>query len=157
MSQNFCLTLIIICVFCHLAMFSSAAQAQDDNRLGLDPDYIPRTTSEPLCFDVRSDIDHIVYAQIISNYYQLENGTWARHRHNFKIEKGSVHPVCTTGPFYKTSQIMVKVKSLIPILTCFFDLQNGNQTLRFYYKFTKDDVKRLWANCDIIYPMITDP
>ena len=118
-----------------------------------DPGYDPKTTSDPICFKVANDTDQSIYAQVISNYYPDDEGNWVRHRHNFRIAPDDdPYPVCTTGPFYNERDMLVQIKSLIPILTCEFDLGDGGRTLRFYHKVTQDGVRRLWANCNVIYP-----
>lgn len=134
-------------------LWHSHALAQD-NPLPLDPDYKPTTTSQQVCFTATSKIEHTTYVQVVSNYYQDEQGNWVRHRHNFKIKGGEEYPVCTTGPFFEDRKILIRVKSLIPLLSCYFDLGNGGRTLTFFHKNTQDGVKRLWANCDIVYPDI---
>lgn len=129
-----------------------------DNKLGLYPDYEPTTSEEPVCFTVTSEIEHFIFATVISNYYQMDDGTWTKHRHNFRIKKGEEYPVCTTGPFYKGKDngryMRIKVKSLVPLLDCYFYLGDGGRTLTFYKKLTADGVKRIWANCQIVYPKI---
>ena len=131
-----------------------------DNRLGLQPDYEPTTSEDPVCFTVKSEIEHYIFATVISNYYQMEDGTWSKHRHNFRIKKGEEYPVCTTGPFYTGKDggrfMRIKVKSLVPLLDCYFYLEDGGRTLTFYKKLTADDVQRIWANCHVVYPNI-DP
>ena len=119
---------------------------------GFNPSYTPKTTADPVCFTVESQIRHTVYAQIVSNYYQNPDGSWARHRHNFRIKKGQTYPVCTQGPFYDERKMLVKVKSLIPLFSCYFDLGAGGNTLTFYTKTVENDVKRIWGNCEVIYP-----
>lgn len=122
--------------------------------LPLDPNYVPKTSPDNICFTVENETDGAIYAQVITNYYQQPDGNWGTHRHNFRSIPGEKYPVCTTGPFFEDRKIKIQVKSLIPILTCYFDLEDGGKTLSFFKKITDDDVVRLWANCDVTYPRL---
>lgn len=150
----------IFSIFFALCHPFNASLAQD-NRLPLDPSYRPVTSDQPICFDVLNETENMVFAQIISNYYQTEDGNWAQFRHNFRAEPDVAYPVCTTGPFFidpatKAYKIRLQVKSLIPLLSCYFDLGNGGKTLHLFKHKTPDGNERLWADCDITYPRIKD-
>lgn len=137
------------------SLAQGSGSASDNGPWPAGDDYNPQTSEQNICFTVTSEVDHTVYAQVISNYYKNSEGSWARHRHNFRIDKGERYPVCTTGPFYSERSVLIQVKSLIPLLSCYFDLGNGGRELKFYKREIAGK-KRLWATCKVTYPDISD-
>lgn len=161
MNRQFLFVCIIFLTLCQPVAFpASPAFAQQappgqDGPWPAGKDYEPETSNQNICFTVTSDVDHTIYAQVISNYYRMEDGTWGRHRHNFRINKGEQYPVCTSGPFFNERHILIQVKSLIPLLSCYFDLGSGGRELRFYKREIAGQ-ERLWATCKVVYPDISD-
>jgi hypothetical protein len=121
-----------------LALFPLTAHAQSLN----DPLDV---VTEPICFRVRNEAPYKVYGSFITNYYQTEDGTNARHRSNFRLEEaGSLDPqtnepsdaaeFCTYGPFIPERKLELVIRTLVPIFSCKTKVDQGEIVIKGYRK-----------------------
>ena len=101
-------------------------------------------TSQPICFNLRSEAKNNVYGRVMTNYYEKADGTVARHRSNFRLQPGASHEVCTSGPFFEGRKVEIVIQTFVPVFNCktaitgdiiFKDERNSEGTLK------------TWAEC----------
>lgn len=93
-------------------------------------------TSEPVCFQVRSEAPYKIYGSFVTDYYTRPDGIRARHRSNFRLEEvGATHPeegypmdraeFCSYGPFYPGRKLELVIRTLLPVFSCITAVDQG--------------------------------
>lgn len=112
--------------------------------------------AEPLCFMVRNTADHMIFGTIGTNYYIAPDGTQARHRSNFRLEKAGAidregYPAdaaefCSYGPFFEDRKLEFTLRTLFPVFSCYTRIDQGEIVIKSKRK-TDDSGNDVWAEC----------
>lgn len=98
-----------------------SAFAQDDPFLVTEPT-MPYSdgmvSNQPYCFNLINQAPYSVTGSISTNYFVRSDGIKTRHRSNFRLDRGDMHEVCTTGPFYDGNKLELVLRTLVPVFTC---------------------------------------
>ncbi len=105
-----------------------------------------------MCFKMVNKVPHAIVGHVKTDYFRAPDGTWARHTSNFRMEVGESLETCTQGPFYEQNTLRITIKSLIPLMSCLYQVTEGG-VLTFEEKRLPDgETKRITADCFITYP-----
>ncbi len=128
----------------------AAAQPVDNSTLDV--------VEEPICFALRNNNDFSVFGKFSTDRYTRPDGIVTRHRSNFRLEPaGSVDAktgektdrseYCTYGPFLPDRQLILTLRTLVPIFECKTRVDTGQEIVIQSERKADDSGYDVWVEC----------
>ena len=118
--------------------FTPAAHAQRD----YEP---PLLTSTARCFTLVNKSGHRSFGTISTRQYVDQSGKMTFYTDNFHLDDGERREVCSSGPFYPGYQLELRLRSLIPLWTCY--VPTDEQEVDILSRRTADGRTKMYASC----------
>jgi hypothetical protein len=139
----------LYCLAAVLMLLPLESRAQE---LTLDGEIV----SQPICFTLRNTADHSILGTFGTNYYIATDGTQARHRSDFRLDKAGSkdeqgYPsdsaeFCSYGPFFADRKLELTLKTLFPVFNCYTHIEKGEILIKSKRK-ADDSGNDIWAEC----------
>lgn len=122
-----------------LLMASSAANAQRGSEA-------PLLSDVPRCFTLVNASGHKSFGSISTRLYVAPDKKSSYFSDNFQLKDGDRKEVCATGPFYPGYSLELRLRSLIPLWTCY--VPTNGQEVRILSRKTADGATKMYASCE---------
>lgn len=128
----------VLCVLLGMMLLAAPAQAQ----LGGEP---PLLSDGPRCFTLINASGHTSIGTVSTRRYVAPDGKSSFFSDNFRLADGERKEVCASGPFYQGYTLELRLRSLIPLWTCY--VPTDGQELRILSRKTADGTTKVFADC----------